>query len=375
MRVALVGDEFPPDIGGAAIYTYELGKALAKKGIEIHFLTHWHRNQPLEEEIDGIRIKRVKGFVVPRFNRAISPYSFRRLHSVIKHGGYHVIHGADIYSPLACGGLWSARKRGIPSVFTCHTALTYNPLVAIAHFPILRILRRVPAVIAVSHAAKLFSQMLGIRAEKIRVIPNGVDLKTFNPRVDGAKLRRRIGAGTSPLIVTASRLTPYKQVGLLIRAFKFVQNKLPDSRLVIAGTGVEEKRLKRLARELELENSTVFLGKLSHKKIAELIAAADVCVIPSKVESMSLFALESLACGKPVIGPNRGGITSVVEQGVTGVLIPMRDPELLARTLVETVQDTELRRSARREGPRFVRKRFSWELCASRTLEVYRALR
>ena len=123
MRVALVGDEYYPDIGGVSHYSFELSLQLVKLGIEAVVITHAHPGQPEEEEIAGVKIKRLKGWVLKDPHRVASPLIFRHCHRYIWDGKFDVVHGLDIYSSMALIVTVFAHRHRIPFVLTCHTAI------------------------------------------------------------------------------------------------------------------------------------------------------------------------------------------------------------------------------------------------------------
>jgi len=373
MRVALIGDEFTPDVGGAPTYAAGLSSALAKL-VDVELLTHWHKGQVQEEKIHGVKIRRLKGFVLPRFNRAASPSIFSKLYREIKRRNYTIIHSLDLYSSMGTLSVWTANKIGATSVFTCHTAYSQSALIHSAHAPLVKFLKSAKGIIAVSESAKEFCIRLGFPKSKIFVVPNGIDTSVFNPKKSGKNLRKKLEIQNTPLVVTASRLTKRKGIHNLIKSFSNVLNKFPDAKLVIAGAGAQLPQLKELSKKLKIENSVLFVGALPHNKIAELLAAADVCVMPSKIETFSLLALESLAVGTPFVGPNVGGITSIIQNEVNGVLVPPGDTKKLSDAIVKIISDKKFRRRLQKTGPQFVRKNFSWEVSAKKTLEVYKNL-
>jgi glycosyltransferase involved in cell wall biosynthesis len=158
MRVALVGDEYYPDIGGAARYAFDLSLYLVKLGVEVVVITHVHPGQPEEEEIAGVKIKRVKGLVLNDPHRAASPLLFRRCHKYIQDGKFDVVHGLDIYSPMAQMVVLFAHRHRIPCVITCHTVMD-SPLSIFLQRPIGLALSKADRLIAVSQASARFSQI------------------------------------------------------------------------------------------------------------------------------------------------------------------------------------------------------------------------
>ncbi len=371
MRIAMVGDEFYPAIGGAPTYTMGLGMALARLGAEPILFTHAHPGQAEEEEFGGLTVKRLKGFVIPRFDRAISASLAKHLHECIKFSGFDVVHGQDIYSPMALQSIYSARRRRIPSVLTCHSIHKTTGLWQLIYRPLVHMMCRANRMIVVSNATREFCRALGVPDHKMEVISNGVDLSKFNSAVDGSQMRIRLGLKSEPLVVSAIRLVRRKGAHYLVTAFLRVRKDIPDAKLAIAGKGPEAANLRARIRELGMEDSIFMLGTLPHEQVAELMAAANVFVLPSIVESSPFTLLEAMAVGVPVICPKAGGVSEIIEDGINGLMVPPADVNALANTIVHILNDRRLAKRLRRSGLKTVREKFSWERTARRTLELY----
>jgi len=371
MRVALVGDEYYPDIGGAASYAFDLSVQLARLGVEIVVVTHWHPDQPEEEEIAGVRIKRVRGMVLKDPHRAVSPLLFRRCNKYILGEGIDVVHGLDVYSTMALRAVRSANWHRIPCVMTCHTVMD-APFLGFWQCLVGWVfrLRKADRLIAVSEAAGHFARSLGFAQKRITIVPNGVDLSCFNGKVDAVLMRKELGIGDRPLIVTASRLIKRKSPGLLVSAFAKVLKVIPDAKLVIAGSGREEHNLADQVRELNIADSVSLTGGLAKEKVAQLMAAADIFVLPSRLESFGLSLLEASAAAVPVVCSSAGGIPEVFTDGVNALLYPPGDDDAMAKAIIRLIQDRELAKKISVNAIETA-KRFTWETAAERTLRVY----
>ncbi len=369
MRAALVGDEYYPDIGGAPHYAFELSLQLVKSGIEVVVITHAHPGQPEEEEIAGVKIKRVKGLVLNNPHRAASPLIFRHCHRYILDGKFDVVHGLDVYSSMALIVIPFAHRHRIPCVLTCHTVMNSDFSIFLQR-PMGLALRRADRLIAVSRAAARFSHLLGFPEKRITVVPNGVDLSCFNGKIDAFLMREELGIGDEPLVVTVSRLIKRKNPELLISAFAKVLKVVPDAKLVIAGSGREKDNLSRQVESLNITNSVFMVGGLAKEKVAQLMAAADVFVLPSKMESFGLSLLEASAAGVPVVCSNAGGVPEVFQDGFNALLYPPGDDNAMAKAIICLIQDRELAKKISANAVETA-SRFTWEMTAERTLRVY----
>lgn len=373
MRVALVGDEYYPDISGVPRYAFELSRHLVSLGIEPVVITHAHAGQPEEEVICGVRIRRIPGLILNPPHRAASPFLFRRCHAYIREGRFDVVHGLDIYSSMAEMAILSARKHHIPSVLTCHSANESYPSVSLQR-PVLFPIRKANAVIAVSRASARFCRWLGVASQRIVVIPNGVDLSSFNQKQDGTLMRGKLGLDTQPVVMTALRLIKRKNPARLVAVFPEVLEVIPEAKLVIAGSGPEEANLTRQIKRLAITDSVFLVGGLQKAEIAPLMARADVFVMPSRAEAFGLSLLEAAAAGLPVVCPNAGGIPEVFRDNLDAVLYPPGDDRAIARAIIRLIRNKELANKLRRNAVGTA-SRLTWEKTAKRTLQVYEKVR
>jgi len=172
----------------------------------------------------------------------------------------------------------------------------------------------------------------GASSEKISVVPCGVNLEQFRV-LDKAQARRHLGFGDDKIVLCVGRIDALKGVDKLIRALPHLRDIL-GLKLVVIGGGedsqAEIEQLRRLARNLGMEHAVTFLGLVEHEQLSHFYNAADVCVVPSYYESFGLVALESLACGTPVVATDVGNHRMVIRQGETGYVVRDNAPRRLA---------------------------------------------
>ncbi len=369
MRVALVCDEFYPDLGGIAHYGYELALRFAANGLDFVVVTHMHDGQAEDEVVAGIRVRRVRGLVIKSANRVISPATFQRCHDFLLSERFDLIHGLTIYSPMAVMAVMFAQIQGLASVFTCHSIME-NPLQILLHFPLFPVIAGTRRVIAVSNATASFCRRLRVPANRLVTVPNGVDTATFRIGLDGSAFRRELHLDSQPVIVTALRLAKRKGPGLLLDAFDEVLKLVPEARLVIAGDGAERGRLIQQIRDLGIGASVHMVGTLSKEQVAELMAAGDVFVLPSSLEAFGLAALEAAAAGTPVVCSNAGGIPEVFQDGVNALLYVPGDKSDMAKSIVRMIRDPDLRHRLSASAMTTARQ-LTWDTCAQHTLSLY----
>jgi sugar transferase (PEP-CTERM/EpsH1 system associated) len=207
---------------------------------------------------------------------------------------------------------------------------------------------------------------------KVSTIPNGVDLSRF-AQVGRPEAREAMGlASEAPVICTVGRLDPVKDQAGLIRAFAGLLPAHPEAVLLIAGDGPCREDLTRVIAELGVADRVRLLGEC--RNVPEVLAAADVFVLPSIAEGMSNTLLEAMAAGLPVVATRVGGNPEMVEDGVTGRLVPIRDPGTLREALTAYVDDPHLRAVHGKASRQRAVECFSLERMCRDYVDLYRRL-
>lgn len=216
---------------------------------------------------------------------------------------------------------------------------------------------------------------------KITIIPGGVDLSLFRPR-RRAEARRRLGlADDDAVLLFVGRIQQLKGVDVLLRAAALLRTELPRLQVLVVGglgdgTGPEARELRRLhalASQLGIADRVRWLGAVDHPRLPAIYSAADVTVMPSTYESFGLVAVESQACGTPVVATRTGGLATIVQDGETGFLVPWRDPALFAERILATIADPALRQQMGWRATASV-QRYGWPSIAAAMLALYEEL-
>jgi D-inositol-3-phosphate glycosyltransferase len=218
-------------------------------------------------------------------------------------------------------------------------------------------------------------QLYDASAEKVAVIPLGVDLERFRP---GAKqdARGELGLEDERIILFVGRIEPLKGVDILINAASLLESDVECTVLVVGGdeaSQAEVAELRDLARDRGIEHRVAFVGAVDHEKLPLYYNAADVCVVPSHYESFGLVAVEAMASGVPVVASRVGGLTGTVKDGETGYLIPWLCPEPFAER-IELLLENEPLRNNLGEAAREAMSRYRWENVATSVMQLYQSL-
>jgi glycosyltransferase involved in cell wall biosynthesis len=212
----------------------------------------------------------------------------------------------------------------------------------------------------------------GISAEKIRVVPNGVDTEKFKPATDPASARQQFGLGSEPVVLFVGSLIPRKGLPFLVEAASKIVKENGKVKFVVAGEGPQKSQLTAQIEKAKLSSNFTFLGNLTDEKLPALYNCADVFALPSIQEGQGIVLLEAQASGKPVVAFDVGGVSEAVRDGETGLLVKSGDCEELADTLLRLLSDSSLREKMGLAGRGFVIENLTWDLCAKRMLTIYR---
>jgi D-inositol-3-phosphate glycosyltransferase len=373
------------------VYVRELGRALAARGVGVDIFTRRQASDvpDIVEYAPGARVihldagphRHVDKYDVldylPEF--ACGVQRFRALTGA----SYDVIHSHYWLSGRL--GLLFADRWDVPLVSMFHTLAQLKNRVAesaaereqAVRFEIeKRTMAGSDRIVALTSVDR--QQMIRHYGElaPIEVIPGGVDLDHFYPRPRG-EARRALGIdGTEKVVLFVGRIQRLKGLEVLVRAFARLAD-LEKSRLIIVGgqpgTSHETReitRLQHLASKLGIAHRTHFVGAVPHTDLPLYYSAADVTAMPSSYESFGLVAVESLACSTPVVATRVGGLTEIVHDGETGLLVPWRDAELFAERLGAVLQDDQLRRRLAGNARDSV-LRYDWNQIADEHLALF----
>jgi L-malate glycosyltransferase len=294
--------------------------------------------------------------------------------------------GGDL-APRAVAGLWDLVRSAPPDVIHAHDPHALATAAAVCLWtrgPLLVAQRRVDfhlrgplsrwkyrraeRVIAVSRAILAIAASDGLARERLRLVYEGVASRA--PLPDGRARLAELGFPADALVVgNVAALTDHKDHVTLIDAAALVVERVPEARFLILGEGERRPALEARIRERGLAGRVVLAGFRSD--VDALLPVCDVFCLSSHLEGLGTSLLDAMLFGRAVVATAAGGIPEVVEEGVTGRLVPPRNPPLLAEALCDVLRDNERRASYGRAGRRRFEERFSAERMVDETLRVY----
>ena len=339
MRIGIV---CYPTFGGSGVLATELGKALADKGHQVHFITY---QQPvrLNEFNANIFYHEVRVTTYPLFD--YPPYETALASAMVDvinnhqldllHVHYAIPHASAAYMAKK---IVEAQGRYIPVITTLHGTditlvgrdKTFAPVVAFS-------INQSDAITAVSQNLKDETFRTFNIEKDIHVIYNFVDTHRFRKKPIDA-FRRVIAPNGERILLHASNFRKIKRVQDIVRIFEIVRKKIP-SKLLFVGDGPERSDAESLCRELGIDDDTRFVGK--QEQMEEILAVADLFLLTSEYESFGLAALEAMAAGVPVVSTNAGGLPEIAIQGETGFLDDVGDIHGMSDHAIQILENDE----------------------------------
>lgn len=213
---------------------------------------------------------------------------------------------------------------------------------------------------------------LGIKPEKITVIPNGANTDLFKP-MDTDQARKKLNLGGADYFVTfVGGLAAWQGVEYLIKSTPYILEECPESKFLVVGDGPMKEGLIRLANEVGASDKVVFTGSIPYDKVPLYINASDACVVPKRPMASGYSPLklyEYMACGKPVVATRTSGF-EILEENNAGLLVNPQKSEELGNAIVRLLKNEELRKQMGENGRKYVVENHSWENVAKRVAEV-----
>lgn len=374
------------DAGGMNVYLNMLGHELAAQGVEVDVYTRWHNpDEPqVVQAAPGLRVIHIEvGGRESQPKEALLPLVDHFVEQVILFQKTEGIQYDLIHSHYWLSGVAGRRLKqawGVPLIAMFHTlGAVKNQARAGEHEPLGRIeaerdvIAEADALVAATaHEQDFMVRLYGADPDRVHIIPLGVDTSRFAP-LEKLAARRELGLNGERLLLFVGRPDPLKGLEVLISAASQLEDPHGVRVLVVGGSESDAagfQRAHELAEQLDMASKVDYVGSVAHERLPYYYSAADICVIPSYYESFGLVALESMACGTPVVAARVGGLRSTVKDGETGFLIPWHCPEPYAERL-ELLLGNEPLRSTLGHRARAAAQAYSWQAVAEQVAVLY----
>ena len=389
MRLALVNNFFPPRAGGSAHLTEELARRVAATGDDVLVITASEGGGASDTMQDGYRVLRVPSRALPKsrltmrfdVNFTFGPGNLRRVWHALDDFAPEVIHQHGQFFDLTFATSLYARRRQVPTVLSVHTRLEHtsrphNALLTAGDLTLVR------AFVALSrpHVVVMDRQMHRYIVRRYRVpeprlvpIPVGVDPARLLG--DGAAVRRALGLGDRPVVLSLGHVIAVRDRLALVEAMPRMIDKRPDVAVVVVGIVYDERFLRR-AEDLGVEDHLFAVGGIPKDAVPDYLAAAQVEAHDLQGYGLGTASLETMAAGVPVVASVRDDnfLGFRLRSGEELVLVPDRDPVGLASAIVELLDNSELAARVGRGGRRLVDERFTLDAVTREHLALYERL-
>lgn len=350
-----------------SVHTIKWAKSLAKNNIDIIIFGLGNLVVKDYEGILNIKVKTLNE-TITRDEGAFSKLKYLRalpsVKQIIKDFEPDVIHAHYATSY----GLLGALSGFHPFVLSVWGSDVFSfPLKSPFHKILLKYnLKKADKILSTSHV--MAKETKRYTSKEIEVTPFGIDMRQFRPmEVESLFDKEDIVIGT------IKTLEEKYGVEYLIKAFKIVDDRHPKLplKLLIVGGGSLEDSLKSLTKELKLEGKTIFTGKVPFEDVPKYHNMLSVSVSVSHSESFGVAIIEASSCAKPVVVSNVGGLPEVVEDGVSGFVVPPRDPEKTAEAIEKLILDEDLRQGIGQNGRKRVERLYNWDDNVKQMMRIY----
>lgn len=370
MKICIVTTMFPKYLGDSyGPFVFEEAKFLSMKDVEVHVITQHNQGAAYEEIIEGVYVHRFK-WLEPKDFKALIYFTgiidnFRLLTYLISLFFNLILitrrYDIELYHahhtiPTGFVAILVAKIMHVPVVITAHLmditthGADVGPLENIVDFEsnfffrrlIMFSLNSAKKIIAVSDDLSKKIALMGVNKNSL-ILRNAVDINRFKPSKNMDMRHFNKINDDDVLILFIGHLETFKGIFELLDAFREINSKHENVKLMIIGEGHDEQKVRDTVSNFNLNDYIIFTGKISPETIQNYYQMADIFTLPSYTEGLPLVVIEAMACGLPVVVSTAGGIPELVKEGVNGFLVKPKDKVVLRKKLEILVDNRELR--------------------------------
>lgn len=375
MRIAFFSDTYLPNRDGVVVSMVTMRGEIERLGHRVYIFCSGSRRAKRENKDRRVFYHASIPFKpYPSYKIAIFPFFSA---SKMKKLDMDIVHSHGMAS-MGLAAVRGAQEAGLPSIATFHTMIPR----AVHYISRKSLLKKVMGRAAwkylkwfyglfdevtcpTDHTQKILDEH-GIQSV---VVPNGIDTKRFNPRIDPARFKKKFGLEGKKVVLHVGRLVIEKNMDLLIDSVLLVKEEVPDAVFLVVGEGPARKYYEERIKRKHLESNFIFTGFVQDRLLPQAYASCDVLAFPSVFDTQGLVALEGMACGKPVAAAKGSASEDIVKNGVNGYLFE-NNPDDCAEKIVRTIKRARKMSSSARKKSLL----FSKERCAKRLVGVYERL-
>ncbi|HEY7296117.1 MAG TPA: glycosyltransferase family 4 protein [Dehalococcoidia bacterium] len=360
LRLLVATARYLPYMGGVETHVYEVCRRLAQNDVEVTVLTTDPSGRlPVEEEADGVRVRRVGAWPAQR-----DYYFAPGVYGAIRRGGWDLVHVQGCHTLVAPLAMLAAWRAGIPYVVTFHTgghsSRLRHALRGAQWTALGPLLRRADRLIGVSYfEAELFRHRLHLPAARLTIVQNGAELPEPGPEPP-------VVAGAGPLIVSIGRVERYKGHHRVLQALPALRERVPGARLLILGSGPYEQELRKLALRLRVADAVEIasIPPAERARLAATLRRANLVTLLSEYEAHPVAVMEALALRRPVLVADTTGLHELAERGLACAVPLHSTPAALAEAMAQQLDRPSGATVSLADLP-------TWDGCARRLLALY----
>jgi glycosyltransferase involved in cell wall biosynthesis len=391
MRILVVNSFFPPRTTGSAHFSLDVAREYVRQGHEVWVATTAVSGAPEREELDGIHVVRLPAWSVTpgslAFNYALPfvmrPGVIRRVKRLFDEARPDVVHQNGQFFDLTFATTWVAWRRRVPRVLTVHTPLMHtNPVlrafISMVDRTVLRLLNAPghPLVVGVDrYVCEMAQRRYRPRRGPVQFIPATLRVDQFSTG-DGERVRRQLGLGDRPIILSFGHVIPIRSRVPLIQALPRIVERFPDVRVLVVGE-VYYDEFQRLAERLGVADNVVVTGRVPHVEVPDYLAAATVESHDLDGHGLGITTMEVMAARVPIFARVRRDVFPGVDldEWPDLQIVESAEPEAIADSICHLLGSAEFRAQVAESQFEFVSRYFRAEVVAGRYLELFDELR
>ncbi|MEM3342591.1 MAG: glycosyltransferase family 4 protein [Thermoplasmata archaeon] len=420
LRIAMLAAEYPPKWGGIGVHAFNLSAALARRGHEVHVITRLEKKRPPAQE--GVHLHFVNWLKAPlHFILSYGRNAVKKMEDIMKSSGkFDIIHAHSPLIALEKEDFNRIRKSCTPLIATMHGTWMMERLsvasedirhlgindLAIRYFSDYyeeyekAFLKESHQIITISNHCLKELETYGADFSKVNLIPNGINTKEFYPEDTRHVILKYLGLDpekekNTVLLLYVGRYAARKGLAYLVKAMDIISkwkegrwstslgqdgthphgercDKIPDIRLIMIGKpGRYLTTLKSMISRMKDKSNIHLLTEVGFNTLRDMYRGCDIFVLPSTYEGQGIVIMEAMACKKPVIASDCGGIPDMVKHGENGLLVPVGDSKKLAASIVALARKPEARTRMGENNLKLCHEVYDWDIIAEKVEKVY----
>lgn len=381
-KVLIFSTAYFPFVGGAEVAVKEITDRISD--IEFDMITaRMDRKLPKFERVGNVNVYRM-GFGVKALDKIIlAKWGFLKALKLNKKNNYDIAWSIMASQASIAASLFKIFKKRVKLILTLqegdeeeHLAryvfnikFLYKILIRPWH---ILVFKKADFVTAISSYLVDRAIQNGIQKEKIKIVPNAVDIKHFTkeyPKEELNSLKNELNIKDGEkVLITTSRLVKKNAIDDVIKSLKYLPSNI---KFLIFGIGEDLEKLKNLAKEINVEDRIKFLGQVDHKDLPKYLHISDVFLRPSLSEGLGNSFLEAMVAGVPVVGTEVGGIPDFLIDRESGLFCEVNNPESIVEKVKLLLENDELRKKIIENGRNLVKKEYNWDIIVKRIKDIF----